>query len=129
MEKDCLFCNKEQVKGERSLENEFFYSIIDAFGVSKGHTIIIPNKHLEKFEDLSSEELIRLSELLRKIKSFLKNKFSPDGFNIGINEGKEAGQTIFHLHVHIIPRYKGDVKNPIGGVRNIIPGKGDYLKI
>ena len=75
---------------------------------------------------LTEEEIEGLNKLLFQTKDFIKKKYNPDGFNVGINSGKDAGQTVFHMHIHLIPRYKNDVKNPRGGVRNVIPGKGDY---
>ena len=72
------------------------------------------------------EEIIGLNKLLFQTREYLKEKYNPDGFNVGINSGEYAGQTVFHMHIHLIPRYKNDVENPRGGVRNVIPGKGDY---
>jgi diadenosine tetraphosphate (Ap4A) HIT family hydrolase len=88
---------------------------------------IIPKRHVNSFFELSNEEIIAAYDLLKKAKKLLDKKFSPDAYNIGVNDGKAAGQTIFHLHIHLIPRYFGDVSDPVGGVRNVIPEKGNYL--
>jgi len=109
-------------------QNDTFFAVYDEFPVSKGHTLIIPKRHVESFFDITREELEDFFNLLKKVKELLDEKFNPDGYNVGVNEGYAAGKTIDHLHVHPIPRYKGDVENPVGGVRNVIPGKGDYRK-
>ena len=125
----CFFCdiqNKED--SQRFAENKLFFARFDDFPVSKGHCEIIPKAHIISFFDLTGEQVLSLYELLEKIKEILGEKFNPDGYNVGINEGKAAGRTQDHLHVQIIPRYEGDVENPRGGIRNIIPNKGDYKK-
>lgn len=125
----CLFCDRDNFKEHRIIfENELFYARWDNFPISKGHAEIVPKKHIISFFDLSKEELIQMFDLLKRTKQLIEEKYRPDGYNIGINEGKAAGRTINHLHIHIIPRYFGDVFNPIGGVRNIIPEKGDYTR-
>jgi len=108
------------------MENDFAYALYDAYPVSKGHTLIVPKKVVAEIFELNYEEYLSCFKLVRELKEFLEKEFNPDGFNIGINNGEKAGQTIFHAHIHVIPRYSGDVHNPRGGVRNIIPGKGDY---
>lgn len=109
------------------IENEFFISQFDSNPVTKGHMIIVSKKHIESFFDLKENELFAAFDLLEKAKILIDEKFSPEAYNIGINDGKAAGQTIFHLHIHLVPRYSGDVKDPTGGVRNVIPEKGNYL--
>jgi len=128
MPKDyCLFCDRNNSEKHTIIaENDLFYARWDNFPVSKGHCEMVPKKHIESFFDLNNDDLIQLYDLIKKVKSIIQNKHHPNAFNIGINDGKEAGRTIHHLHVHLIPRYKGDVENPRGGVRHIIPGKGDY---
>ncbi len=111
---------------EKIVENEFSYAFYDGFPVSKGHTLIVPKRVVPEIFDLNDDEYRGCFDLIKKVKDYLKEKYSPDGFNIGVNNGEDAGQTVFHAHIHVIPRYKGDVPNPRGGVRNIIPGKGDY---
>ena len=98
----------------------------DAFPISPGHTLIIPKRHVGSFFDLSSDEREDLMSLLGTAKANVEAEFKPDGYNIGINDGPVAGQTVPHLHVHLIPRYKGDMPDPRGGVRWIIPDKADY---
>ena len=111
---------------EKVLENEFCYAIFDGFPVSEGHMLVVPKREVPLIFDLNKDEYIGCFELVAEVKNFLQKKFNPDGFNIGINCNASAGQTVFIAHIHIIPRYKGDVDNPRGGIRNIIPEKGDY---
>jgi diadenosine tetraphosphate (Ap4A) HIT family hydrolase len=123
----CLFCDKDNEEKHRLiLENDLFYSRWDNFPVSNGHAEIVPKKHIVSFFELSDEEILQMHDLITKTKKIIFEKFNPDGYNVGLNEGHAAGRTINHLHIHIIPRYEGDVENPRGGIRNIIPGKGDY---
>jgi len=98
----------------------------DAFPISPGHTLIIPKRHIGSFFDISPDEREDLMSLVSTAKAELAAEFKPDGFNIGINDGPVAGQTVPHLHIHLIPRYKGDMGDPRGGVRWIIPDKADY---
>jgi len=111
---------------EKILENNLAYAFFDLFPVSKGHMLIVPKRVTPQIFDLSEEEYTACFDLVNKVKDYLANEYSPDGFNIGVNCGEAAGQTVFHAHIHVIPRYQGDVVNPRGGVRNVIPGKGDY---
>jgi diadenosine tetraphosphate (Ap4A) HIT family hydrolase len=111
---------------EKIVENEFAYAFYDGFPVSKGHTLIVPKRVVPEIFDLNDDEYRACFDLVKEVKDYLKEKYSPDGFNIGVNNGEDAGQTVFHAHIHVIPRYEGDVKNPRGGIRNIIPEKGDY---
>lgn len=110
-------------------QNNTFFAIYDEFPVSRGHALLIPKRHVESFFDITKEELDDLFELIKKVKEIVDKEFNPDGYNIGVNEGRAAGKTIDHLHIHLIPRYEGDVENPVGGVRNVIPGKSDYMKL
>ena len=124
MNKNCIFCNIEQ---ERVLaENELCFAIRDGFPVSDGHTLIIPKRHVANYFDLTDEEVMAMQVMMKKLKSQLDTELSPDGYNIGINVNEAAGQTVFHVHMHLIPRYKGDVENPRGGVRGVIPDKQKY---
>ncbi len=100
--------------------------IRDAYPVSPGHSLIIPKRHIASWFDLTEEERTRLFQHLSKAKTALEAEFKPDGYNIGINEGEAAGQTVLHLHVHLIPRYQGDIADPRGGVRWIFPDKASY---
>lgn len=123
---ECYFCKSIETGKNLITVNKYSFSIWDEHPVSEGHALIVPKQHVSTIFDLSLEEVISLYELLKQARSIIKQKYNPDGFNIGINEGEASGQTIFHLHIHIIPRYKGDVKCPEGGVRHVIPGKGYY---
>lgn len=126
---DCKYCDKSYQTSNRTiLENEFFFSNYDNHPVNPGHMKLIPKRHVNSFCELTDQELASMRDLMTKAKELIDKEHNPDGYNIGVNEGKAAGQTIFHLHIHLMPRYNGDVSNPVGGVRNIIPGKGDYLK-
>ena len=121
---ECAFCRlpKERVVAS----SEHGVVVRDAYPISVGHTLIIPKRHIGSFFDLSSVELSDLFALLNNAKVNLDHELSPDGYNVGINDGPTAGQTIPHLHIHLIPRYKGDRADPRGGVRWIIPEKADY---
>ncbi len=124
MPKPCPFCN---LPAERIvLESERALVIRDGFPVSPGHTLIIPRRHVRSFFEASPEEVGEMLELLRKAKDGLQAELEPDGFNIGINDGEAAGQTVPHLHLHLIPRFAGDVSEPRGGIRWIFPDKADY---
>src|SRR5262245_43428771 len=94
--------------------------------VSEGHSLIIPKRHVASLWEMTTEEYTDAFALVRQVKNILQEQFNPQGFNVGVNCGQAAGQTVFHTHIHLIPRYTGDVQNPRGGVRNIIPGKGNY---
>lgn len=122
----CLFCDRDDNKNIVILENDFCYARWDNFPVSKGHAEIVPKKHIESFFDLDDNEIKQVYSLICNVKNLIQEKYNPDGYNIGINDGEAAGRTIHHLHIHLIPRYKGDVENPRGGVRHIIPEKGFY---
>ena len=125
MKKDCLFCNIPTVR--IVLENELAYAVRDGYPVTEMHSLIIPKRHIQDYFDLTTEELIACDQLIRSLKDEISNSDnSVNGFNIGINSGETAGQTIFHCHIHLIPRRTGDVDNPRGGVRSIIPGMGNY---
>ena len=120
----CIFCN---LSSERIIaENELCLAIRDGFPVSEGHTLIIPKRHVADYFDLTSNEISAMQTMMKEIKCQLDNELHPDGYNIGINVNAAAGQTVFHVHMHLIPRYIGDVENPKGGVRGVIPGKQKY---
>jgi len=123
---NCLFCDKNNFEKEIILEDKLFYAKWDGHPVSKGHALIFPKKHIKSLFDLNESEIVAFLKLLKEVKKIIDSKYHPDAYNIGINDGVEAGRTIHHLHIHIIPRYKGDVDDPRGGVRHIIPGKGFY---
>lgn len=120
----CPFCN---LQPERIVEeNNHAIWIYDGFPVSPGHSLIIPRRHVSSFFEVSTEERIAMLALLDKAKMTVDEKYQPNAFNIGINDGPAAGQTVPHLHLHLIPRYDGDVSDARGGVRWVIPEKADY---
>ncbi len=123
--KDCIFCN---LPSSRILdESEYFLVIRDMYPVTKMHSLIISKRHVENIFDLIEKELIDMNSFILKTKINLENlDTSISGFNIGTNVGKSAGQTIFHFHMHIIPRRDGDAENSRGGVRGVISEKQDY---
>jgi ATP adenylyltransferase len=110
-------------------ETELAYAISDAFPVTPLHTLVIPKRHVQGYFELGRPELNACHQLLEREKKAIKQADpSVEGFNVGTNDGEVAGQTISHCHVHLIPRRKGDVEDPTGGVRHVIPGKGDYRR-
>ena len=124
----CLFCKIPRQETNVAIIAKFkhCYAIKDAYPVSNGHTVIIPYEHTENWFTASDEVRLDIMEALLKIKANLDAEYNPDGYNIGVNCGKIAGQSIMHLHVHLIPRYKGDMDDPKGGVRGVIPSKQKY---
>ena len=125
MQDECIFCkiDKERIVDENSLA----YAIIDNFPVSEGHTLIIPKRHESDYFLLTKEEKCCCDELLNRARSrILTSDPTVEGFNVGINIGEAAGQSIFHCHIHLIPRRKGDTPNPKGGVRHVIAHRGCY---
>jgi ATP adenylyltransferase len=109
------------------LENELAYAIKDAYPVTPSHCLVVLKRHTPNYFDLYRSELTACDLLLKDLKAKIqKEDDSVSGFNIGMNSGEDAGQTIFHCHLHLIPRRKGDVEEPRGGVRHMIPGKGKY---
>lgn len=123
----CPFCTLPK---ERIIDcNVSGVVIRDGFPVSDGHTLVIPKRHIGSFFELNEHERYDLFDLIDNAKKVLDTELIPDGFNIGINDGKAAGQTVSHLHIHLIPRYFGDLEDPRGGVRWIIPDKADYWSI
>ena len=123
----CLFCNVPS--SEYIFKNNLAFSTFDSYPVSKYHALIIPKKHLENYFDMSEEEILSCNKLIKKMRNKIQ-ELDPtvDGFNIGTNSGKVAGQSIMHCHIHLIPRRKNDVDNPQGGVRGVIPSKQHYQR-
>ena len=123
--KDCVFCNIED--SSKIYEDKFFFIIRDGFPVTKLHTLFITQRCIDSYFDLTDDELKRLQKLIKEQKNLiLKEDNSVTGFNVGINVGVDAGQTVMHTHIHLIPRRKGDMENPRGGVRGVIPEKQSY---
>ncbi|ARJ47722.1 HIT family protein [Candidatus Pelagibacter sp. RS39] len=123
----CLFCNIE--KSGCAYENELAYASYDSYPVTEHHCLIIPKRHIKDYFDLSNEELLACNDLVQIVKKeIIKKDPSVKGFNLGTNIGKVSGQSILHCHLHLIPRRKGDVDNPQGGVRSVIPNKQHYKR-
>ena len=123
----CLFCNINKKDIEE--ENNLSYASYDSYPVSKNHCLIIPKRHVSEYFDLTKEEIIACNDLISIMKHKIMSKDkSVKGFNIGVNSGKVAGQSIMHCHIHLIPRRVGDVENPQGGVRGVIPSKQHYTR-
>lgn len=124
--KDCIFCQNFIPNKKPLFQNKLAIAYFDEFPVSKGHILIISKRHATTFFDLTKEEQISLITLLNECKEYIDKKYNPDGYNVGLNCGEFAGQSVMHVHMHLIPRYKGDVSNPRGGIRGIIPNKKNY---
>lgn len=123
----CIFCNIK--KSDLIDENELAYLSYDSYPVTDLHCLIIPKRHVKNYFELTDEEIVACNKLIKKIKKEIENKDpTVKGFNIGTNSGKTAGQSIMHCHIHLIPRRKGDIENPRGGVRGVIPSKQKYVK-
>jgi diadenosine tetraphosphate (Ap4A) HIT family hydrolase len=122
----CPFCTLPQERIVNS--NTLALAIRDAFPISPGHTLIIPKRHVATFFDTTTEERLAMFELLDNAKRELDAELHPAAYNIGVNDGPAAGQTVAHLHIHLIPRYAGDDADPRGGVRRIFPKKAKYWK-
>mgnify|MGYP000325706973 CR=1 FL=1 len=122
----CPFC---QIDTSRILlANDLAVAIGDGYPVSPGHSLIIPRRHIASVFEATAAEQTALWELVVKTRELLQAERQPDGFNIGINDGEAAGQTVMHLHIHLIPRYAGDITDPRGGVRWVRPEKAPYWK-
>ena len=122
---ECPFCTLDPDR-EVLCESEDAIAFPDKFPVSPGHALVVPRRHVADYFSLAEAEQQALWRLVNECKQMLAQKYRPDGFNVGINVGPAAGQTVFHVHIHLIPRYTGDVPNPKGGVRHVMPGKGYY---
>jgi len=118
---NCPFCEYDPV-----IDGTLVYVRYDIYPVSKGHCLVMPKRHVETWFDLNKEEQAEAFELIDQVKARLDKEYAPDGYNIGFNCGEAAGQTIPHAHIHVIPRYKGGMENPRGGVRGVIPEKQNY---
>lgn len=123
--KDCFFCQAFE-NNDYFLENELAFARFDGFPVSRGHLEVIPKRHIKDWWEATDEERMAIFKLIDEAKKIVDEKYHPDAYNIGMNLGEKAGQSIMHLHVHLIPRYDGDVQNPRGGVRGVIPEKQNY---
>lgn len=122
---ECPFCQVNS-KAEVILDSPSAYAIFDKFPVSNGHVLIIPKRHCADYFELDLKEQSTCWKMINHVKDIIQERYNPDGFNIGINVNEPAGQTIPHVHIHLIPRYVGDVEDPRGGVRGVIPEKKEY---
>jgi len=120
---ECIFCKPQR---EILAENEHAIAVFDTYPVSPGHSLILPRRHAVTVWDLPEDEYLACYALVRELKPVLEARFKPDGFNVGVNCGEAAGQSVWHAHIHVIPRFKGDTPYPKGGVRHVIPLKGSY---
>jgi diadenosine tetraphosphate (Ap4A) HIT family hydrolase len=126
MDAQCPFCSP--VPEEIVLRNPLCYARYDRYPVSKGHVLIVPFRHVSNFFELSQDERKAALELVWEANAKLCSDFHPDGYNVGVNVGSAAGQTVMHVHIHLIPRYQGDVPDPRGGVRFVVPQKAKYCE-
>jgi diadenosine tetraphosphate (Ap4A) HIT family hydrolase len=122
--KPCPFCPPKD--REILTTHPLAVAIEDSYPLTKGHSLVVPRRHVASFFELTADERTAMMELLDRAKAALDRKYAPDAYNIGINDGQAAGQTVMHVHLHLIPRYKGDADDPRGGVRWIFPRKADY---
>ena len=123
----CLFCDSK--KSGIAHENDLAYASYDSYPVSDHHCLIIPKRHIKDYFDMTNDELIACNDLIQIVKNeILRKDVNVKGFNLGTNAGKIAGQSIMHCHIHLIPRREGDVDNPQGGVRSVIPNKQHYKR-
>ena len=118
----CPFCSED----DSIIKSELAYARFDKFPVNPGHVLVIPRRHVSSFFETSQAERQEMLNFVDEMKLILDRRYAPDGYNIGVNIGETSGQTVMHVHVHLIPRYKGDIPNPRGGVRGVIPSKQSY---
>jgi len=123
-QQDCPFCGNP----EFTIENELAFAHYDSYPVNTGHCLITPRRHVAEYFQATAEEKAAIWALVDEMKIIIDEEYQPDGYNIGVNIGTAAGQSVPHIHIHMIPRYKGDVENPKGGVRGVIPHRQKYVK-
>ncbi len=121
---DCPFCRSQEIV----IENEWAYADYDSYPVSPGHCLIITRRHVAEYFQATKEEKAAIWALVDEMKVIIDRDYKPDGYNVGVNIGVAGGQSVPHIHIHMIPRYKGDMENPKGGVRGVIPHKQKYVK-
>mgnify|MGYP001367170087 FL=1 len=123
----CIFCSIR--KNELIFENNLAYASKDSYPVSRFHSLVVPKRCIKNYFELNDEEVLACNDLIKKLKQkIISEDDTVKGFNIGTNVGTAAGQSVFHCHIHVIPRREGDVKNPQGGVRSVIPSKQHYIR-
>ena len=121
---DCIFCGNPDFV----IENELAFAHYDSYPVNPGHCLIIPRRHVAEYFQATAEEKTAVWALVDEMKTIIDKQYKPDGYNVGVNIGMAAGQSVPHLHIHMIPRYKGDIEDPRGGVRGVIPHKQKYQR-
>jgi diadenosine tetraphosphate (Ap4A) HIT family hydrolase len=126
MSSECPFCDVDQ--REIVKKNSLALAMYDKYPVADGHMLVVPMRHFSSYFEATTEEIQAMHSLIIHCRDILDATFHPDGYNIGVNIGQWAGQSVFHLHIHVIPRFQGDHPRPRGGVRNVIPWKGEYKK-
>ena len=119
--KNCLFC--EIPESEIIVRHELCFARWDKFPVSPGHMLVIPKRHYESVFEATAAEFMAMWDVIGQVKKLIDTEYTPDGYNVGVNVGQAGGQSVFHVHFHVIPRYKGDVENPLGGIRGVLPMK------
>ena len=123
----CIFCSIQQ--NELIFENSLAYASKDSYPVTKFHSLVVPKRCIKNYFELNDKEILACDNLIKKLQQKITSEDSTvKGFNVGTNSGKVAGQSIFHCHIHVIPRREGDVENPQGGVRSVIPSKQHYIR-
>ena len=121
----CPFCNPDAARV--FLRRQYVFALWDGFPVSEGHALVVPHRHISTWFEATADERVQLFGAIEAVCGIIRTRWNTDGFNVGINIGEAAGQTVPHLHLHVIPRRHGDVPDPRGGVRHVIAGKGNYL--
>ena len=121
---NCPFCSEPEIV----IENELAFAHYDSYPVNAGHCLIIPRRHVAEYFQATAEEKAAIWSLVDEMKVILDEEYKPDGYNVGVNIGEAGGQSVPHIHIHMIPRYRGDVENPKGGVRGVIPHRQNYVK-
>ena len=121
---NCPFCRLDE--DEVFFDSKLVKGTWDTYPLNPGHALLVPHRHVARWFDATPEEQVALTSAIEQAKVAIEKQYSPHGFNIGFNDQKGAGQTVPHLHIHVIPRYAGDVPDPRGGIRNIIPGRAAY---
>lgn len=121
---DCPFCGDPEIV----IKNDLAFAHFDSYPVNPGHCLVITRRHVGEYFQATAEEKAAIWALVDEMKTVVDREYHPDGYNIGVNIGKAAGQSIPHLHIHLIPRYTGDMEDPRGGVRGVIPDKQKYVR-
>lgn len=124
MPTDCVF--DDVPRASRLVEDDLVVALLDVNPVSPGHSLVVPKRHVVSWFEATADEVAAMTRLVRALKLVLDDRYRPDGYNVGFNDGSAAGQTVFHAHLHVIPRYGGDVLDPAGGIRHTVPGRGYY---